>query len=260
MSHFVLYVLPYFSVPIYLVMLAVRLWVWLRFYNPALVLLPGARGSVYQTWKRQYRPTINLFPRRSRTKGLEVRRTLKGFLLFSGLWKRDKALWVGSWPLHVGLGLVVLAHVWMIVLPGRGTDDFHELFGLAGSGVMTVSGAYLLLRRLVIKRVREITDLRDYLAEVILLFFSATASILLWNGGLDVAAMGAYAMGLVTFADVPLAGSPILIWHLLSVYLLLLIMPFSHLLHFGGIFLSREFLGSSDSFAGEFGEREISGD
>lgn len=247
---FVLYRLPYLVCPFYLIMLGVRIWVWMRFYNPALKLLPRARGSVYGVWKQQYRPTIHIFPG-LRSRGTEWKRAIKGFVFFSGLYKRDKVLWLGSWSLHLGLLLVIVAHVRVILPPG--IDPICLQVALIGSGLMTVSGTYLLLRRMVVQRVREITDFRDYLAECILLSFSATAFLVVLDGGVSSETLRHYVSGLLTGTTAVIEVQRIFVWHLFAAQLLLIVIPFSHLLHLGGIFLSREFLGTSDTFAGEFG-------
>lgn len=254
-AYFVLYQLPYFAIPFYVVMLCVRIWVWLRFYNPALKLLPQAQGTVFKIWQRQYRPTIHLFPGRPRTRGLEWVRSLKGFLFFTGLWKRDKVLWVGSWLLHVGLVFYALAHVRLVLPVGERVDSFLVVMTLVGCWLMVASGIYLLVRRLCVKRVREITDFRDYLSDLVLLAFSSTALLVGLDGGVSGEDVVAYGVGLLTFSDVTFSVSGWWLWHMLALQCLLMLMPFSHLLHFGGIFLSRQFLGTSDSFAGEFGER-----
>lgn len=255
-ENLVLYKLPYVAIPFYVVMLITRIWVWLRFYNPALKLLPGARGSVFQIWQRQYRPTIFLFPGRPRTKAQEWVRSLKGFLLFAGLWKRDKVLWVGSWILHVGLAIYVLAHVRLMGSFGDGLDAALIWATELGCWMMVVSGVYLLVRRVLVQRVREITDFRDYLSDVVLLAFSATALMVALEGRVTGDVALAYLGELFTFSGGSLETGFWWIWHMLALQALLVVMPFSHLLHFGGIFLSRQFLGTSDSFAGEFGEQK----
>ena len=249
---FVLYRLPYFALPFYLIMLGIRLWVWMRFYNPALKLLPRARGSVYGVWKQQYRPTIHIFPG-PRSKSTEWKRAIKGFVFFAGLYKRDKVLWLGSWSLHLGLVLAIAAHV-RVILPS-GLDPICLHIALIGSGLMTVSGTYLLLRRILVQRVREITDFRDYLAEVILLFFSATAFLMILDGGVSAEALRHYASGLLTGHKRQLltCNACLSVAQCSPHQLLLIVIPFSHLLHSGGIFLSREFLGTFDTYAGEFG-------
>lgn len=250
LEFFVLYRLPYLALPFYLLMLGLRIWVWMRFYNPALKLLPRARGSVYGVWKQQYRPTIHIFPG-SRSKSTEWKRAIKGFVFFTGLYKRDKVLWLGSSSLHLGLLLVIVAHVRVILPPDL--DPICLRIALIGSGLMTVSGTYLLVRRIIVQRVREITDFRDYLAEFILLFFSATAFLVVLDGGVSSEALRHYVSGLSTGTAAVIEVQSMFVWHMLAVQLLLIVIPFSHLLHLGGIFLSREFLGTSDTFAGEFG-------
>ena len=247
---FILYRLPYIAILFYLIMLSVRIWVWMRFYNPAIKLLPRARRSVYGVWKQQYRPTIHIFPG-SRSQRTEWKRAIKGFVFFTGLYKRDKVLWLGSWSLHLGLFLVIVAHVRVILPPNL--DPICLRVALIGSGLMTISGIYLLLRRIIVQRVREITDFRDYLAEFILLFFSLTAFLMVLDGGISSEALRHYVYSLSTGAAAVIEVQRIFVWHMLAAQLLLIVIPFSHLLHLGGIFLSREFLGTSDTFAGDFG-------
>jgi len=254
-AYFIVYQMPYITVPFYVVMLCLRIWVWLRFYNPALKLLPQAWGSVFQIWQRQYRPTIYLFPGRPRTQGLEWLRSIKGFLFFSGLWKRDKVLWVGSWLLHLGLALYVLAHVRLVLPLGAQADHLLVSVTTVGCGLMVGSGIYLLLRRILVQRVREITDFRDYLSDLVLFAFSFSALMVALDGGISGEDAVAYLVGMATFSAVVIDGGEWWVWHMLSIQALLVVMPFSHLLHFGGIFLSRQFLGTSDSFSGEFGEK-----
>ena len=203
LNHFILYQMPFVTLPFYVVMVGVRGWVWLRFYNPALKLLPGAWGSVFQIWQRQYRPTIHLFPRKQGPRGLEWGRFFRGFFLFSGLWKRDRILWIGSWSLHLGLALFALAHV-RFALPRESVFNMM-LVALTGFScwVMTLSGVYLLVRRLLVQRVREITDFRDYLAELLLLVFSFTALMVSQTGGVSVEDAHAYLAAL-------LGGMPVL--------------------------------------------------
>ena len=257
---FVLYTLPYLIVPFYVGMIGFRFWVWVRFYNPAVKLLPGA-GSMFQIWRRQYRPTINIFPARPRSRGTEVIRTVKGFLFFSGLFKRDKALWVGSWVYHVALGLVMLAHVrlfWMV----QAWESTFDQVSKWGCLMVLISGIYLLIRRVVVKRVREITDFRDYLAEFLVLAVVGSAYPAIYHDQtVTLDQVRTYLMGLVTFSGERVGMEPVFVWHFFLLNLLLAVMPFSHLLHFGGIFLSRHFLGSSDTFAGAFEDpREAHGD
>jgi len=262
---FVVFVFPYLSVPLYLLVLGYRIWTWAKQYNPAVTLMPGPI-SVYRIWTRQYRPTIDLFPRTHARRGTEAFRFVKGMLLFSGLFKQDRALWLGAWPFHAALLLVAVAHLRMLLdfsfltsAPGVSSRTVDAVFAVAadaGGTVLVVSSVYLLVRRLLVKRAREVASAGFYAAGLLILAVAVTGCALrVWSPA-DMGAVRAYAAGLVTFSGAPPPVDPVFVWHLLLSQALLLYMPFSHLMHFGGIFLSRAFLRSSDSFAGTFGEKK----
>ena len=73
------------------------------------------------------------------------------------------------------------------------------------------------------------------------------------DGGVSSESLRRYVADLSTGTAAVIEVQRIFVWHMLAAQLLLIVIPFSHLLHLGGIFLSREFLGTSDTFAGEFG-------
>ena len=252
-GYFVLYTLPYFTLPFYLAMVGYRFWVWFRFYNPAVKLMPGPL-SIFKIWSRQYRATIEIFPGR-RSRGVEWVRTVKGLVFFTGLFKRDRTLWVGSWLFHVALVLVLAAHLRVVWRLPVAVERVLGAMGAYGGVLLLVSAVYLLVRRLAVQRVREITSIRDYLAELLFLGAAASGYVGVSHSQVDLAQVRAYLIGLLRFSEVRPAVDPTLVWHLLLVQVLLVTMPFSHLMHFGGIFLSRKFLGSSDTFAGEFGRQ-----
>lgn len=262
-GYFVVFVFPYISAPLYLLVLGYRIWTWAKQYNPAVTLMPGSK-SVYRIWTRQYRPTIDLFPRAHARRGTEAFRFVRGMLLFSGLFKVDRALWLGTWPFHAALLLVAVAHLRMLWdfsfltsalgMSGRTVDAVTAVAADAGGTVLVVSSVYLLARRLRVKRAREVASAGDYVVGLTILGVALTGcAARLWSAA-DTGTVRAYAAGLVTFSGAPPPADAVFVWHLLLSQVLLLYMPFSHLMHFGGIFLSRAFLGSSDSFAGTFGE------
>jgi len=243
-------VLPYVTVPLSAVLVAGRVWTWLKQYDPAVALKPGP-GSVYRTWSRQYRSTIRLFPAVTRTRLARLGRTVRGLLLFSGLLKRDPALWVGSWLLHVSLLAVILAH---LGLPGRPVLGPSQTSVLrAGGAVLAAALLCLLARRVLLRRVRQVAEFRDYAVELVLLGLVATGIAAARSGAVDAGSVRAYVSGLLAFRGVPPPSDPAFLGHLLLFQVLLLRLPRSHLLHAPGIFLSRALMGSSDALAGTFG-------
>lgn len=250
-THISLAVLPYIVIPVYVLLILKRLWFWMKLYNPALKLIPGA-ASTFKVWARQYRPTIALFPKPGRARSLTIWRDVKGFLFFSGLFRQDKVLWLGSWLFHVSLAILFAVHLkWLIPLTDWvGAETLREI-GIFSGWVLLVSGTALIVRRLVVTRVRQITSFGDYFAEIL---FSATVATGLWvvYDPPEAAAIQQYLNSLFRLSpEVPVFPTSVVV-HLLFVQALLVVMPFSHLLHSGGIFIARRFLASPDSFSGDF--------
>jgi len=221
----------------------------MKLYNPALKLIPGPKSTI-DVWKRQYRPTIELYPKKPVSKTARVWRDFKGFLLFAGLFRQDKLLWLGSWLFHVSLSILFLLHLrWILPSSWFEAAWLRPLADVSG-WVLMGSSVYLIIRRLLVARVRQITSFADYLSESLLAISVATG---LWaaHEGVDPQVVSSYVRGLVTFTPVSPAFTGSMVSHLLSLQLLLLVMPFSHLLHSGGIFISRRFLASPDTFSGD---------
>lgn len=246
-----LVVLPYVVVPLYLWLILRRLWFWMKLYNPALKLIPGP-GSTIRVWARQYRPTIELFPKETPDPlAVRVWRDVKGFLLFSGLFARDKALWLGSWLFHASLAVILVVHLkWLFPLASWVGDDRLAQAARVSGRVLMVSAVYLLVRRLLVTRVRQITSFSDYFAEVV---FALTVATGLWVGAdpPDASMVSGYLAGLFALSPSAPPFGLNLVLHLLLFEVLLVAMPFSHLLHSGGIFMSRRFLASPDTFSGD---------
>ena len=250
LAYFVTCVLPYISLPIYLILIVQRGWAWAKLYNPAVKLVPGPLG-VFRIWSRQYRPTVELFPNRTSGRARRLWRDFKGLVLFSGVFRSDKPLWLGSWLFHVSLLLTVALHARHLFdlgmfLPQRAILPLSEL----SAKVLLASSAYLLIRRLIVRRVREITSIGDYVAEALVVLVVITG---MWprSAGWDAAEVKSYLWSVLALSpEVPSLGPGFLL-HLLLSQILLLTMPFSHLMHFGGIFLSRRFLASPDSLSGD---------
>lgn len=223
----------------------------MKLYNPALKLIPGP-GSTIRTWARQYRPTIELFPKESEYPlSTRLWRDFKGLVLFSGLFQRDKALWLGSWLFHVALAILLVIHLkWLIPLNVWFGDAALHRAGQISGWVLLVSSFLLLIRRLLVTRVRQITSSADYLSEI-LLNLSVLSGLWVGYDRPDAAEVSRYLAGLVSLSPEMPAFRPNLIIHLLSFQLLLLFMPFSHLMHSGGIFFARRFLASPDTFSGD---------
>ncbi|MCP3688590.1 MAG: nitrate reductase, partial [Gammaproteobacteria bacterium] len=111
-------------------------------------------------------------------------------------------------------------------------------FGKYAAYTMMLGLAGLLLRRILVDRVRYISSASDYLMLIMLLVIGFSGLMMQLVVHPDIIAIKHYFVNLTGFSIVELPTSPPLIVHLLLVALLLIIFPFSKLLHVPGVFFS----------------------
>lgn len=222
----------------------------MKLYNPTLKLIPAPKSTI-NVWARQYRPTIELFPGRTRGRIVRAWRDVKGFLLFIGLFRRDKLLWFGSWLFHVSLTILLVLHLkWILPIASWVDGEILRSVGRSAGWLLLASALGLLVRRLLVTRVRQITSTADYVAELLFALAVATGLVAVYDRP-DAEIVHRYLRSIVVFSPIT-KGMPLsIVIHLLIVQALLVVMPFSHLLHSGGIFIARRFLASPDSFSGD---------
>jgi nitrate reductase gamma subunit len=98
--------------------------------------------------------------------------------------------------------------------------------------------AALWARRFLVERIRYISTISDHLMLALLLIIAATGLGMKFVFHTDVVAVKTFFLGLMSFDIQPLPEHPGLYIHLVSVALLMIIFPFSKLLHAPGIFFS----------------------
>lgn len=215
--------LLYCAAAVFVLGMAWRLGAWLRAPVPLIIVLtPG--------------PVT--------TAGV-LRRLAVETIFFRSLLRADRGLWMAAWMFHVTLVLLALGHVGGLIVPGFARDllglteaQFHALAQIAGGflGILAIGCLlWLLLRRLVAERVRFISTPGDYLALVLLFLVVATGNHLRFIGGLDLAQARQFVAGWLTFRPVAPPGEPAFTAHLLLVCALLIYIPFSKLVHLGGL-------------------------
>jgi len=217
------------------------------FYSSATVFLAGM-GWRLSVWLRAPVPLkIVLTPGPTTTVG--VARRLGGeALLFRSLFGADRWLWVAAWLFHVSLVLLAVGHVAGLVVPGFAqaslgltAEQFHHLAQVTGGvfGVLAVAPLIcLLLRRLTMERLRYVSTFSDYFALALLLLVIVTGDQMRFMDGLDLAQARQFVSGLLTFHPVPPPSDAAFVAHLLLVCALLAYIPFSKLVHLGGLLLS----------------------
>ncbi|MDM7998393.1 MAG: sulfate reduction electron transfer complex DsrMKJOP subunit DsrM [Acidobacteriota bacterium] len=161
----------------------------------------------------------------------------------------SKWLWFFGLMFHVSLLIVVLRHLRFFtepVIPCVGMlsalDGFLEtgVPTLYLSDVTLLAGlTFLFLRRLVIPRLRYISLFTDYFALLLIAGIAVTGLLMRHFFPVDLNALKNMTMGWVTFAPVaPENISVIFYIHLCFVFVLMAWLPFSKLMHMGGIFMS----------------------
>ncbi|MFH1919841.1 MAG: respiratory nitrate reductase subunit gamma [Planctomycetota bacterium] len=224
---------------------------------PYVAVLVFVAGMIWRfcTWKKLASPPMTLFPAPP-TEGANTLNTVKEVLLFPGLFKSDRLLWVLAWGFHAVLALILLGHLRVftnadsiLMALGMSEDAILAMSGLAGgaAGVLILLATLLLLaRRLAVPRVREITGTADYLALVLIGLIITTGNMMRFGAEhFDLGLTRQYFADLALFRDVTGAAAlenSIFVVHMCLAFLLLLCMPFSKLLHFGGIFFTHQLI------------------
>jgi len=167
-----------------------------------------------------------------------VLRLSREVVLFESLFKASKWTWLFGWLFHAGLLLVLLSHLryftepvwWWVVLLSQFSPyaGLIMLFGLAG----------LLARRLLVERVRYISAPSDFLMLLFLMTIAGSGLVMRYWWHVDIIQVKRFALDLLSFEFGYLTFHPVLTIHLLLVAILLLIFPFSKLLHAPGLFFS----------------------
>lgn len=221
MKFFIGQVMPYITVTIFLLGLLWRAWRWtgaLRIHN--ITLSPFARN---------WADTIGII--------------LAQILFFWNPWKFDRPLWVGAWPMHVALAGVLGGHVLGIYFLGTqfiyiglsvaASKQASVLLGQLIGVVFLVALLYLLYRRIAIEKVRAVSAPSDYLHLLLMLAIVVVGDLMrfLPSAELEYEEARHFLAGLFTFHPVPIPDNWYFIIHFLLVQILMIVFPFSKLVH-----------------------------
>ena len=222
---------------------------------PYVAIIVFVAGMVWRirTWRKLASPPMTLFPAPAGA-GANTLNTVKEAVLFSSLFRGDRVLWSIAWVFHVVLALVFVGHFRVFanvdrVLTGAGMSE--DAIGAMSGGVGGAAGviililvALLVVRRMTLQRVREITGVADYLALGLIAVIIITGNMMRFGGEhFDLALTREYFADLATFGNAVQAAAlqnNVFLAHLGLAFLLIMCMPFSKLLHFGGIFFTHQ--------------------
>ncbi len=215
-------------------------------YVSAAIFLIGMGRRIY-IWVRTPVPlNIVLTPAPKHVPGVMGR--LAGELLgFRALAKADRSLWISAWLFHFSLALLFLGHLGGLVIPhmaqtamGLNEKQFENMAQIVGSAVGILAVAmlsWLLIRRLILPRVRWISTFSDYFALVLLLLIIVTGNAMRFMGGLNIVQAQKFVAGWLALHPVAPPSDPVFTLHVILVCILLIYIPFSKLVHIGGVAL-----------------------
>ncbi len=176
------------------------------------------------------------------TKSGVVMRMFREVVFFESLFKGTKWTWIFSWVFHMALFLVLVRHLRYFIdpswfwVPGIfwAVIEIAQPFGKYAGFAMVFGLAGLFVRRIFVDRVRYISAPSDYLWLVVLGMIGFSGLMMSFVAHTDIIAIKQF----FTFGGGELPFDPPLVVHLSLVALLMLLFPFSKLLHAPGIFFS----------------------
>lgn len=172
------------------------------------------------------------------TTGGVVLRMTREVVLFESLFKANLWTWGLGWLFHTSMALVVLRHLRYFIEPVWGWVVFIQPFGIYAGIAMLLGLCGLWARRLFVERIRYISTPSDHLMLLLFIAIAVSGLMMKFVAHTDVIAVKIFFQGLMHFSIQPLPADTILVLHLFSVVVLLVIFPFSKLLHAPGVFFS----------------------
>ncbi|MDF1729713.1 MAG: respiratory nitrate reductase subunit gamma [Sulfitobacter sp.] len=207
------------------------------FYAATLILVIGlaARIRVYARVPAPLKIPTTPAPK---TRGGVVLRILREVVFFESLFKSNKWIWLFGWTFHMTMWLVLARHLRYFTQPVWGWVELVQPFGTYAAFGMIAGLAGLWLRRVVVERIRYITNPSDHLILALLLGIVLSGTMMRFVAHTDIVAVKAYMLGLMRLRIGALPGDPVLLLHLALVAVLMIVFPVSKLMHAPGLFFS----------------------
>ena len=172
------------------------------------------------------------------TRGGVALRMAREVIFFESLFKGSLWTWLFGWLFHASLALVLARHLRYFTEPVWGWVVLVQPLGILAAFGMLAGLAGLLARRLLVDRIRYISTPSDYLMLVLLGLIAVSGLLMKYVARTDVVAVKAYFLGLMRLDWQPLPSDPVLYVHLGLVAALMIVFPYSKLLHAPGVFFS----------------------
>ncbi len=212
----------------------------LLFYVATLILLAGLFYKIREYWRTPAPLKIPTTPAPTTRTGV-VFRMGRELVFFESLFRSNKWIWIFGWMFHLGLLLVLASHLRYFTEPVWWWVALIQPFGKYAAFAMLGGLAGLWARRLLVDRVRYISTPSDHLMLALLVGIGITGAMMRYVTHTDIVAVKAFFLGLMRFDWAHLQILPadfMLFVHLLLIVGLMIVFPFSKLLHAPGIFFS----------------------
>ena len=207
------------------------------FYVATLTLIGGVGFRIWEYYSTPAPLVIPTTPAPTTRTGV-VLRLVREVVLFESLFKANKWIWAFGWLFHMSLWVVLLRHFRYFIDPVWTVIALIQPFGVYAGFAMIAGLLGLLARRIFVPRIRYISAPSDYLMLLLLLGIGVSGLVMKYLAHTDIVALKNFFRGLMTFNWQPLPADPALLVHLTLVAVLMIIFPFSKLLHAPGVFFS----------------------
>ncbi len=218
-------------------MTAATLFFIALFYLAATVLVLGLIWKIAD-YARTPAPLLIPTTPAPTTRGGVALRMLREVALFESLFKSNLWLWACGWLFHIGLALELIRHLRYFTQPVWTWVVLLQPFGIYGGMVMLAGLAGLWVRRLFVERIRYISTPSDHLMLLLIIAIAVSGLTLKFFIRTDIVGVKEFFLGLMRFDWQPLPADGLLYVHLTLVAMLMLVFPFSKLLHAPGVFFS----------------------
>jgi nitrate reductase gamma subunit len=207
------------------------------FYFASFVL---AAGLAHRIWLYAKTPAPLKIPTTPAplTRGGVVLRMAREVVLFQSLFKSNKWIWAFGWIFHLALAAVLFRHLRYFMQPVPTLVALAQPVGVLAGFAMVAGLVALWGRRIVVPRIRYISGPSDHLMLALLVAIGGSGLAMKFVAHTDIVAVKAFFLGLIYFDWRPLPGDTILMIHLSLVVALMIVFPFSKLLHAPGVFFS----------------------
>ena len=213
------------------------LFLAILFYLATAIFVAGL-GVKIAGYARTPAPlSIPTTPAPTTTAGV-VFRMFREVVFFESLFKSNLWIWAFGAMFHFGLALVLVRHLRYFIEPVWFWVAILQPFGMYAGFMMAAGLGGLWARRFLVERIRYISTVSDHLMLALLLVIAATGLGMKFVMHTDIVSVKTFFLGLMRFDIQPLPAHVGLYIHLFCVAALMIVFPFSKLLHAPGVFFS----------------------